>query len=130
MSVVLNGRGRATGEAVGVVLKTKQVFSFSKDVDSGTGVVKRVGSDIFGQALYKRILVMPSAQEDCLTDETLSVLNFYKGAPAAIIVGQACETLIGACTEAGIPLVEGIDCGACRTGDVARVNGEEGTVEQ
>jgi len=129
MSVVLNGRGRAPGTAEGVVLKTMHPFSFFNDVDSGTGVVKRVGSDIFGEALYKRILVIPEAVEDCLSDETISVLNFYKGAPAAIVAGKACDALIESCVEAGIPLVEGIDCASCRTGDSARVDGDEGTVE-
>ncbi len=112
-----------------MVLRTHLAFSFLRDVDAGTGVVNNPRSDIFGEALNRRILVLPRVNEHGIDKGTLVLLKRYKGSPAGILAEKADDALIAACEEAETPLIDGVDCEAFRTGDSAFMDGENGIVE-
>ncbi|MDG6221345.1 MAG: NUDIX domain-containing protein [Candidatus Thermoplasmatota archaeon] len=129
MSALVSGRGRASGNARGVILRTRLAFSFVDDVDVGTGVVKNSSSDIFGETLYGRVLVIPQSREKGFGPEVLRRLAGYRGAPAAILAEEADDMLVEACMAAQIPLIDQLDLEAFRTGDEVKVDAENGTVE-
>jgi len=133
MTVLYQGRSICSGLVEGEALVTKQGISFLGGVDPETGVITEVGHELHGKKLSGKILVLPALKGSAGAMWIIIRLAAGMIGPKAIIVSKADTILIGAVIMAGIPTIDSLSVDpfqVFRAGDLLKVNGTQGTVEQ
>lgn len=126
----IKGRIIATGEAEGAAIVCQLPLSLTY-VD-GDGVIVDQTSDIFGQNIQGRILVLPGLKGSALQEWSLAALQQQGLVPKGIIAKEADTRMVVASVFCEIPTVDKLDedpLEAIRTGDLVRINANEGMVE-
>ena len=121
----LNGRIINQGTAEGIALVSKTPISFYGGVDPASGVVSDKDSDINGQSISGKILVVPHGKGSTVGPYTIYQLAKNGKAPLAM-VNQECETIVAVgCIISNVPAVDKIDITKIKTGDKIKIDGEK-----
>jgi len=126
--VILRGRPIAPGRGRGRVLVSRSPLSFLGGVDPTTGTIVDPESDVRGTRLAGRILVFPHGRGSTVGSYVLFGLAKRGAGPAALIAERAETVVATGAILGGIPMVDGVDPMGLRTGDVALVDGAQGTI--
>ena len=103
--------------------------SFFGGVDPDTGIVVEKGHQLEGQAIGGKVLVFPTGKGSTVGSYTLYRLKMNGVAPTAIVNAQ-CETITAVgCIIAEIPCVDQIPIEQLKTGDLLKIEGEQGQIE-
>lgn len=127
--MLLKGRKIYPGTAEGEVLASEQGISFFGGIDPDSGMVVERGHELEGQSVAGKILVFPTGKGSTVGSYTLYRMKSSGTAPAAI-VNRECETITAVgCIIAEIPCVDQIETGRLKSGQIARVDCEAGSVQ-
>ena len=125
----LQGRKIYQGIAEGEALVTSMGISFFGGVDPDTGIVVEKGHQLEGQSISGKVLVFPTGKGSTVGSYTLYRLKKNGVAPAAIVNAQ-CETITAVgCIIAEIPCVDQVPIDQLQTGEILKIDGEQGSVE-
>jgi len=122
--VIINGRAIASGRAEAEVLVLNEDFSFLGGVDTATGELRVGEGNISG-----RMFAFRRGKGSTVGSYTIFDLKTKNLAPAGIINATAETIVTTGAVIADIPLVDGIDIDALRSGDRAIIDGDSGTLE-
>ena len=132
MTLVLKGRSIVKGCVQGLALVTSQPMGFNFGVDGETGLVIEHGHELEGQSLKGRVLIFPNGKGSTGGSFVIYQLVKTGNAPVAM-VNVSCESIIAlGAIMADIPMVDSLDANpvlAVKTGDLVRVNGDDGSLE-
>ncbi len=120
----LRGRVIKAGRAQGKALVSPEPIGFLGGVDPDTGVVVEKGHPLEGQSVAGRILVFPTGKGSTVGSYTLYRLARNGLAPAGIINRHSEVIVAVGAIMAGIPMVDEVDIGAIRTGEMVTIDGE------
>ncbi len=123
--MILEGRAISPGRAEGEVLLIEEDFSFLGGVDPASGEL-RVGP---GGNVRGRVLAFPRGKGSTVGSYTIFDLASRGLGPAAVINSSAETIVTTGAVISGIPLVDKVDISVLRSGDLAAVDGDAGTVE-
>ena len=121
----LHGRAIYCGRACGTALVSPAAIGFLGGVDADTGVVVEPGHPLQGQSIVGRVLVFPTGKGSTVGSYTLYRLAKRGLAPAAIINARSEAIVAVGAIIASIPMVDRIDIGQIKNGDMVEVNGED-----
>jgi len=125
----LQGRTIYAGQAEGEALVTRMGISFFGGIDPESGVVVERGHELEGQSIAGKVLIFPTGKGSTVGSYTLYRLKKAGLAPAAI-VNTECETITAVgCILAEIPCVDQVEIALICTGQIVRVNGDQGIIE-
>jgi predicted aconitase with swiveling domain len=123
------GRKIAGGSVEGEAIVTGEGISFYGSVDPDTGIVTEKGHPLEGKSVSGKVLVFPSGKGSTVGSYTMYRLKKNGKAPVAII-NKECETVVAVgAIISEIPCVDHIDISQIKTGDMVRVNADEGVVD-
>lgn len=132
MSQILKGRSIVKGCGQGEALVTSQPMGFNFGVDGENGVVIEHGHELEGQCLRGKVLIFPNGKGSTGGSFVIYQLSRTGNAPAAM-VNVTCESIIAlGAIMSGIPMLDSLEQNplkTVKTGDIVRVNGDEGTLE-
>lgn len=126
----MKGRVIAAGEAQAEAIVSRMPLSLTY-IDS-TGAVVDHTSDLFGQNIRGKILVLPVLKGSALQEWSLVALKQQGLVPKGIVTVEADTRLVVASVFCEIPTIDKLDqdpLKAIRSGDLVRVNANEGVVE-
>jgi predicted aconitase with swiveling domain len=126
----MNWKGRKiyAGVAEGKIIASQMGISFFGGVDPESGVVVERGHDLEGQSVSGKVLVFPTGKGSTVGSYTLYRLKRAGKAPIAI-VNEECETITAVgCIIAEIPCVDQVPINELRTGQLVKVDGDQGVV--
>jgi hypothetical protein len=126
----LKGRVIAAGDAEGEALVSQGALSLTY-VDQNGAVVDHT-SDLFQKNIQGKILVLPGLKGSALQEWSLVSLKQQGLVPKAIVAVEADTRMVVASVFCEIPTIDKLDqdpLKAIRTGDMVRVNANEGVVE-
>ena len=127
--MILHGRKIFQGVAEGEALVTSMGISFFGGVDPDTGIVVEKGHQLEGQAIGGNGLGFPTGKGATVGSYTLYRLKMNGVSPTAIVNAQ-CETITAVgCIIAEIPCVDQIPIEQLKTGDLLKIEGEQGQIE-
>jgi predicted aconitase with swiveling domain len=121
----LHGRAIHRGQAQGTALVSPVAIGFLGGVNAETGVIVEPGHPLLGQSIGGRVLVFPTGKGSTVGSYTLYRLAKRGLAPAAIINARSEAIVAVGAIIADIPMVDRVDIGQIRTGDLVEVNGED-----
>ncbi len=122
------GRKIYAGVAEGKIIASHMGISFFGGVDPESGVVVERGHDLEGQSVSGKVLVFPTGKGSTVGSYTLYRLKRAGKAPIAI-VNEECETITAVgCIIAEIPCVDQVPINELRTGQLVKVDGDQGLV--
>jgi predicted aconitase with swiveling domain len=125
----MKGRTIYPGNVEGEAIVSKEPIGFYGGIDAKTGVVIEKGHELEGQNVKDKILVFPMGKGSTVGSYVIYGLKKNGVAPKAI-VNKETETIVATgVILAGIPCVDGIEIEQIKTGDMLKVNADEGTVE-
>lgn len=130
MGKVYKGQSISKGVAEGVALVSKQRFNFTF-TEVETGKILQAGSDVYGEIVKDRILVIPSMIANI--DMWKLYWCWKEGtAPKAIVAVEADDYIIAGTNLAGIPCVHRLIVNPIETiqsGQKVKVDGDNATIE-
>jgi predicted aconitase with swiveling domain len=132
MSFKLRGRGVTKGKAEGEAIVSNTTFSFLGGLNPETGVISESGHEFEGESVAKKVFVFPRGKGSTYGPFVLVEASKNNVAPIAIINLEAESIVATAAILAGIPLVDRLERNpleAIRTGDLVKVDADEGVVE-
>ena len=125
----MKGRTIYPGNVEGEAIVSKETIGFYGGIDAKTGVVIEKGHELEGKNVKDKILVFPMGKGSTVGSYVIYGLKKNGVAPKAI-VNKETETIVATgVILAGIPCVDGIEIEQIKTGDMLKVNADEGTVE-
>jgi uncharacterized protein len=125
----LTGRTIAKGNVEGEILYTDEGISFFGGVDPDTGKVAEKGHPLEGVCITGKILVFPQGKGSTVGSYALYRMKKQGTAPIAL-VNADCETIVAVgAIISEIPCIDKIDISQLKEIKIAKVNGEEGTIE-
>lgn len=130
--MILHGKKVNNGKAEGEAIVSQMPFSFLSDQDPMTGVVKAATSDIYGQSIAKKVLVIPIGKGSAGGHPYAYMAKERGNAPVAIVCVKAEPITAMVAIMNDIPMVHALDKNPLeiiKTGDRVRVDGNAGTVE-
>ncbi len=105
-------------------------IGFYGGIDAKTGIVIEKGHELEGKSVTGKVLVFPCGKGSTVGSYVIYGLKRNGVAPAAIVNGET-ETIVATgAILAGIPCVDGIEIDEINTGDMLRVNADEGIVDK
>lgn len=124
---MLKVRGRVIhrGKARGIALVSPEAIGFLGGVDADSGMVVEPGHPLQGECIAGRVLVFPTGKGSTVGSYTLYRLAKRGLGPAAIINARSEAIVAVGAIIAQIPMVDQVDIGQIRTGDMVEVNGED-----
>jgi len=126
----MKGRMISPGKAEGEAIVSREPIGFYGGIDAKTGIVIESGHELEGQSVTGKVLVFPCGKGSTVGSYVIYGLKKNGVAPAAIVNAET-ETIVATgVILAGIPCVDGIDLEGIKTGDMLRVNADEGLVEK
>jgi predicted aconitase with swiveling domain len=127
-AISLEGRQISGGVGTGKALVLETDLSFLGGVDPKTGRIKDKTTGAFNRTVRNRVLVFPRGKGSTVGSYVIYGLQANGKAPAAIVNART-ETIVATgAILAKIPLVDGVDIDAIRTGDRVTVDGDRGLV--
>jgi predicted aconitase with swiveling domain len=125
----MKGRTIYPGNVEGEAIVSKEPIGFYGGIDAKTGIVIEKGHELEGQNVKDKILVFPMGKGSTVGSYVIYGLKKNGVAPKAI-VNKETETIVATgVILAGIPCVDGIEIEQIKTGDILKVNADEGIVE-
>jgi predicted aconitase with swiveling domain len=124
----MRGRVIKDGKAEGIALVSPKPIGFLGGVDPETGVVIEPGHPLEGECIAGRILVFPTGKGSTVGSYTIYRLARNGLAPAGIVNAESEAIVAVGAIIASIPMVDQVDIGQIRSGDVVSINGEVVTV--
>jgi len=125
----MKGRMISPGIVEGEAIVSSEPIGFYGGIDAKTGVVIEKGHPLEGQNVSEKILVFPCGKGSTVGSYVIYGLAKNGVAPKAII-NKETETIVATgVILAGIPCVDKIDIEELKSGDILKVNADEGTVE-
>jgi uncharacterized protein len=126
------GRGIVNGTVTGPALVSRTPFSFLGDVDIRTGDVIGELSDLKGQNIAGRVLIVPATRGSAGAWRFLYQLKQHDTHPVAIITGELPDaSVVQGAILSGVPIVSGladrID-NVVTDGTVLSVDGDSGEI--
>ena len=126
----IKARGIVCGQASGPALVSKVALSFLGDIDIGSGEVVAHGSNLRGQSLAGKVIVMPVSIGSAGSWRFLYQLFVHKTHPVAIVCVKLVEpSLVQGAILAKIPIVcepEADVITEIHDGDIVDVDGDTG----
>ncbi|UCG71138.1 MAG: DUF126 domain-containing protein [Thermoplasmata archaeon] len=125
----MKGRTIYPGAVEGEAIVSKEPIGFYGGIDAKTGEVIEKGHELEGQNVKDKILVFPMGKGSTVGSYVIYGLKKNGVAPKAI-VNKETETIVATgVILAGIPCVDGIEIEQIKSGDMLKVNADEGIVE-
>ncbi|NJN68510.1 MAG: DUF126 domain-containing protein [Chloroflexaceae bacterium] len=124
----LTGRVIRSGQARGVALVSPEPIGFLGMVDPERGVVVEPGHPLQGESVAGRVLVFPTGKGSTVGSYTIYRLAKAGQAPVAIINAESEPIVAVGAIISDIPMVDLVDIGQIRTGDLVSVDGETVTI--
>ncbi|MEM0449468.1 MAG: DUF126 domain-containing protein [Methanomassiliicoccales archaeon] len=126
--MIIRGRSISRGKAEGEVLLLESDFSFLGGVNPKTGILTNA-TTLEGQNIRGRVFAFNRGKGSTVGSYTILQLKRERNLPAAII-NRSAETIVATgAVMAGIPMVDSIDISLLKSGDVAKVDGDNGIIE-
>jgi predicted aconitase with swiveling domain len=126
----VKGRMISPGKVEAEAIVSSEPIGFYGGIDAKTGIVIEKGHRLEGASVTGKVLVFPCGKGSTVGSYVIYGLKRNGVAPAAI-VNEETETIVATgAILAGIPCVDGIEISEIGTGDVLRVNADEGIVEK
>jgi len=128
----LRGRRVVGGSAEGEALVSVDPFSFYGGVDPETGVVTEPGHAVEGECITGKVFVFPTGKGSTVGSYVIYRMKKLGTAPAAIINTETEAIIVTGCVLAEIPLIDRLEenpLKTLKTGDLLKVNAEEGFIE-
>ncbi|VVC03016.1 Uncharacterised protein [Candidatus Burarchaeum australiense] len=129
MGEVLRGRAISRGIGKGEALVSKEPISFLGGVDAKTGIVTEKGHPLEGKCVAGKVLVFPRGKGSTVGSYVLYQLAKNKVAPAAIVNAEAEIIVAVGAIVSSIPMVDKLEIGKFKDGELLKVDGTNGTVE-
>ncbi len=107
--MMIKGRAINPGNAEGVALVSQKPISFLGDVNKENGVVINHESDIYGESLKDRVLVVPLGRGSTVGAWIIYALKKRGLAPAAILMEKSDLIIASGCIISDIPLVDSFE---------------------
>lgn len=124
--LTLQGRPIVPGKAKGVALVSNKPISFLGDVDADTGMIIKESHDLYGRSIKDVILCFPHGRGSTVGSFVLYRLAKKGLAPKAIINSIADPVVAVGAIIANIPMVDRIDIGKIKSGNIIEIDGEKG----
>lgn len=125
----MQGRSIVPGHVKASALVARAPFSFVGGCDSNTGEILDAGSGVRGKKLKGCVFAFPHGKGSTVGSYVVYGLAKRKRGPAAMVVEKADPVVAVGAILADLPMVEGIDVAAIRTGDSVIVDAASGEVE-
>ncbi|MGB9729345.1 MAG: aconitase X swivel domain-containing protein [Thermoprotei archaeon] len=128
--MILKGRVINPGNTEGVALVSQKPISFLGDVNKEKGIVINKESDIYGEMLKDRVLIVPLGRGSTVGAWVIYALKKRGLAPSAILMEKSDLIIASGCIISDIPLFDGFDKPIhkiIKTGDKLRIL-DNGTV--
>ncbi len=125
----LPARRISPGRGEGTALVSVDSFSFVGGADPATGTVLDSATGAAGEALSGRVLAFPRGKGSTVGSYVLYGLARRHLGPAAIVNEHAEAIVAAGAILGGVPMVDGVDLGALRTGDRIIVDADRGRVD-
>ncbi|MEM3832052.1 MAG: DUF126 domain-containing protein [Thermoprotei archaeon] len=128
--MILKGRVINSGNAEGLALVSQKPISFLGDVNKENGFVVNKESDIYGEMLKDRVLVVPLGRGSTVGSWIIYALKKKGLAPSAILMERSDLIIASGCIVSDIPLLDNFNIPIhkiIRTGDRLRIL-DDGTV--
>lgn len=128
----LRGRRVVSGCVEGEALISIDPFSFYGGVNPETGVVTEPGHAVEGACITGKVFVFPTGKGSTVGSYVIYRMKKLGTAPAAIINTETEAIIVTGCVLAEIPLIDRLEenpLKKLKTGDLLKVNAEEGFIE-
>lgn len=112
-----------------MALVSAKPLSFLGGVDYNTGAIVEKEHDLKGESVKGKVLCFPNGHGSTVGSYVLYSLVKKGVGPLAIVNQVADSVVVVGAIIAEIPMVDQIDIGQIKTGDIVEVNGEKGTVK-
>jgi hypothetical protein len=124
------GRMISPGKVQAEAIVSSEPMGFYGGIDIKTGLVIEKDHPLEGQSVTGKILVFPRGKGSTVGSYVIYGLQKNNVGPAAI-VNEETETIVATgVILAGIPCVDQVDISRFKTGDVLRVDADNGVVEK
>ncbi len=127
--IVLRGRGIVEGYCKAEALVSTKPISFLGDVDPENGKIVEKRHDLYGESVKDKALCFPHGHGSTVGSYILYSLARKGLAPKAIINHKADPVIVVGAVMANIPMVDKIEIGQIKNGDLVEVNANKGTVK-
>lgn len=127
--IVLKGRGIVEGHCKAEALVSKKPLSFLGGVDPADGKIIDKTHDLCGECIKGKILCFPHGRGSTVGSYVLYSLAKKKLAPKAIVNRTADPVVVVGAIIADIPMVDKVDVGKIKNGDMVEVDGCNGLVK-
>jgi predicted aconitase with swiveling domain len=125
----MKGRCIFPGKIEGEAIVSKEPIGFYGGIDAKTGNVIEKGHELEGSNVKDKILVFPNGKGSTVGSYVIYGLVKNGVGPKAI-VNRETETIVATgAILAGLPTVDKIDIDKIKTGDMLRIDAENGVVE-
>ncbi len=128
------GRGVVKGAATGPAMLSGTSISFLGDIEITSGRVVGRSSDLLGQCIAGKVLVVPSTRGSAGAWRFIYQLRLHDTHPVAIAMREMPDpSVVQGAILAGIPIVVGLPdsfWSEIATGDGLAVDGSDGTVRR
>ncbi len=125
----LPARRISSGRAEGTALVIPSPFSFVGGADSATGEILDAASGARGERIAGRIFAFPQGKGSTVGSYVLYGLAKRGLGPAALVNERAESIVAAGAILGGVPMVDGVDLGALRSGDRIVVDAVRGVVD-
>ncbi len=126
----MEGRMISPGKAQAEAIVSTEPIGFYGGIDAKTGIVIEKGHQLEGQCVTGKVLVFPCGKGSTVGSYVIYGLQKNGVGPAAIVNAET-ETIVATgVILAGIPCVDGIDIEHIKTGDMLKINADEGLIEK
>jgi len=122
--MIIRGRVINAGKAEGVALVSQKPISFLGDVNKDNGIIINQDSDIYGESLKDKILVVPLGRGSTVGAWIIYSLKKKNVAPAAILMEKSDLIIASGCIISDIPLIDNFEAPphkVIKTGDKVQV---------
>jgi predicted aconitase with swiveling domain len=124
----LKGRTIVEGNCTAEALVSAKPISFLGGVDPADGKIIQKNHDLCGQCVKSKILCFPHGHGSTVGSYVLYSLTRRNLAPKAIVNEKADPVVVVGAIIADITMIDQVDIGRIRTGDLVQVDGAKGTV--
>lgn len=124
----MKGRGIVEGICKAEALVSMKPISFLGGVDPQTGRIVEKGSDIYGESVKGKVLCFPHGHGSTVGSYVIYSLARNSAAPAALVNEKADPVVVVGAVIANIPMLDQVDIGKIRTGDVVEVDAYRGII--
>jgi predicted aconitase with swiveling domain len=122
---MLQGRVIKAGQAEGVALVSPEPIGFFGMINAETGIVIEKGHPLEGESVAGRILVFPTGKGSTVSSYSLYRLAKAGLAPLAIINAESEPIVAVGAIISDIPMVDQVDIGQIRSGDLVTIDGAQ-----